>query len=308
MKKIILDCDPGHDDALAILVAHASPEIELLAVTTVAGNQTLSKTTLNARRVMTVAGIHGVPVAAGAERPLVRDPLFAPEIHGESGLEGFQFPEPTVGVDFRHASDLMIEMLLREERLTLVPTGPLTNVAMTLRKNPKIVPKIEQIVLMGGSAGRGNVTPAAEFNIYADPEAADIVFHSGVPITMVGLNLTHQALVTEKIFTRMRGIKNPVAEMATGLMKFMASTYQARFGFNTPPLHDPCAVVRVISPEVVRCQEANVMIETRGNWTYGATVCDLQGVTGRPVNARVATQLDVEGFWALVLAALASYS
>ncbi|MGH9431584.1 MAG: nucleoside hydrolase [Terriglobia bacterium] len=308
MRKIILDCDPGHDDAIAIVLAYASPQIELLAITTVAGNQTLAKTTLNAQRVMTLAGIRGIPLAAGADRPLTRDPIVAGEIHGESGLDGYDFPAPRVGVEPRHAADLMIETLLRQDRVTLVPTGPLTNVALALRKNPAILPRIAEIVLMGGSYSLGNVTPAAEFNIYADPEAADIVFRSGVPITMVGLDLTRQARVTEDVLRRIRGVKNAVADMAIGLMTFFSSTYKNRFGFDAPPLHDPCAVARVINPAIVRSRPTNVMVETRGAWTYGATVCDLYGVTGRAVNAQVATELDVEGFWTLILDALASYS
>jgi inosine-uridine nucleoside N-ribohydrolase len=308
MRKIILDCDPGHDDAIAIVLAHANPEVKLLAVTTVAGNQTLAKTTLNARRVMTLAGIHGVPLAAGADRPLMREPIVAGEIHGESGLDGYDFPAPAIDVDPRHASDLIIEILLGEERVTLVPTGPLTNVALAIRKQPAILPKIEEIVLMGGSASMGNVTPAAEFNIYADPEAAEIVFRAGVPVTMVGLDLTHQARLTPEIVNRIRGVKNTVADMAVGLITFFSSTYKNRFGFDAPPLHDPCAVARVINPAIVCSRPANVVVETRGAWTYGETVCDLYGVTGRAVNAQVATQLDVEAFWKLILDALASYS
>lgn len=306
-RKIILDCDPGHDDAIAILLAYADPRIDLLAVTTVAGNQTLEKVTLNARRVMTVAGIREVPVAAGADRPLVRDPIAAPRIHGETGLDGPRFGPPEVEVDPRHAVDLIVETVLAEEDVTLVSTGPLTNIALALRREPRILPRIREVVLMGGAFGMGNATPAAEFNVYADPEAADVVFRSGVPLTMVGLDVTHQARATTDVIKRIEAIGTPVARMSVDLLVFFARAYERMFGFGAPPLHDPCAVARVIDPDLVTCAQANVVVETRGEWTYGATVCDLHGVTGRPVNALVATELDVEGFWDLVIEALASY-
>ncbi|MBX5463983.1 MAG: nucleoside hydrolase [Clostridia bacterium] len=306
-RKIILDCDPGHDDAIAILLAHAHPAVELLAVTTVAGNQTLPKTTLNARRVMTVAGIRDVPVAAGADRPLVREQVVAADIHGESGLDGPRFGEPTVELDPRHAVDLIIETVLREDDVTLVPVGPLTNIALAIRREPRILPRIREVVLMGGSCTLGNVTPAAEFNIYADPEAAQIVFSSGLPLTMVGLDLTHQVRATPEVVERIRALGNPVAEMAADLLTFFASTYRKVFGFEGAPLHDPCAVAYLIDPQLIECQPANVEVELRGTWTYGATVCDLYGVTGRPANARVATRIDRERFWDLIVEALASY-
>jgi inosine-uridine nucleoside N-ribohydrolase len=308
MRKIILDCDPGHDDALALLLAHANPNIKLLAVTTVVGNQTLAKVTLNARRVMTLAGIHTTPLAAGADRPLVREPHVAEDIHGVSGLDGYDFPEPTVSVDPRHAVDLILELLHREDGITLVPTGPLTNIGLVLRRDPSVIPKIREIVLMGGACGRGNVTPAAEFNIWHDAEAADLVFHSGVPLTMVGLDLTHQALATPEVMRRIASLDGEIARMAEGLIQFFASTYRRRFGFPAPPVHDPCAVARVISPDVMECRPMNVEIETRGAWTYGATVCDFHGVTGRPPNAQMALKLNVEKFWDLMIAALAGYS
>jgi inosine-uridine nucleoside N-ribohydrolase len=308
MRKIILDCDPGHDDALALLLAHANPNVDLLAVTTVAGNQTLAKVTLNARRVMTLAGIRSTPLAAGAARPLVREPSVAEDIHGASGLDGYEFPEPTVAVEARHAVELIIELLHREDEVTLVPTGPLTNIATVLRRDPTVIPKIREIVLMGGACTRGNVTPAAEFNIWSDAEAADVVFRAGVPLTMVGLDLTHQALATPSVLKRITALNSEIGRMALGLIQFFKSTYRKRFGFEAPPVHDPCAVARVISPDIMECRPMNVAIETRGTWTYGATVCDFHGVTGRAPNALVATQLNVEKFWDLMLAALASYS
>lgn len=306
-RKIILDCDPGHDDAMAILLAHAAPEVELLAVTTVAGNQTLPKTTLNARRVMSLAGIADVPLAAGADRPLVREQVLAGDIHGESGLDGFEFDEPVVEVDPRHAVDLIIDVLRAEEQVTLVPVGPLTNIALALRKEPRITEHIEEIVLMGGGYTRGNITPFAEFNIYVDAEAASVVFHSGVPVTMVGLDLTHQAKAMPDVVERIRALDSPVARMAAELLTFFADTYRDIYGLEGPPLHDPCALVRVARPELVRCRPAHVEVETRGEWTYGATVCDIYGKERRESNALVATELDVPGFWEYFIENLAHY-
>jgi len=302
-RKVILDCDPGHDDAMAILLAHGNPEIELLAITTVAGNQTVDKTSLNARRVCTVAGIH-VPVAAGCDRPLIRELKTAAYIHGESGLDGPAFGEPTVPLDRRHAVDLLIEFLMKSSGdITLVPTGPLTNIAMALRKEPRIVQKVQEVVLMGGAFTRGNTTPAAEFNIAVDPEAAAIVFGAGWPLTMVGLDLTHQALATTAVLHRIAALGTPVARIAVELMEFFRETYRRNAGFDSPPVHDPCAVARVIAPSVMECVEAFVAIETRGEFSSGMTVTDFSGRLGRP-NVKVATRLNVDRFWDLMVAAI----
>src|SRR5215831_11073951 len=223
-RKVIVDCDPGHDDAVAIMLAAANPEVELLAITTVAGNQTLDRTTLNARRVCTVAGIHGVPIAAGCDRPLLRELVTAGEVHGASGLDGPDWPEPTVGVEPAHAVDIIVELVLAAPgEVTLVPVGPLTNIALALRREPRIAKAVREVVLMGGSFTRGNVTPAAEFNIYVDPEAAAAVFQAGWPLTMVGLDLTHQARVTPDVLERIAGLGTPLAEIVTQLMRFYGS-------------------------------------------------------------------------------------
>ena len=306
-RKIILDCDPGHDDAVAILIAHADPQIELLAVTTVAGNQTLPKVTLNARRVMTVAGIRDVPLAAGADRPLIREQIIAPDIHGESGLDGPAWGAPEVAVDPRHAVDLIIDTVLSQDDVTLVPVGPLTNIALAMRREPRIVPRLREIVLMGGGYERGNRTPVAEFNVYADPEAADVVFRSGAPITMMGLDVTHQVKATADVVERVRAIGNPVSGLVSELLTFFASTYHAAFGFAGAPLHDPCAVAYLIRPEIFTLAHVNVAIELRGEYSYGQTVCDMYGVTGRPANANVATHVDAAAFWDLIVEALARY-
>lgn len=307
-QKIILDVDPGHDDAMAILLAAKSPTIDLLAITTVAGNQTLEKTTLNARRVCTVAGITNVPIAAGCDRPLVRRQTIADDIHGESGLDGPHFPKPTVPLDPRHAVDLIIELVMQSDGdIILVPTGPLTNIAMAIREEPRIIKKIKHVSLMGGAYGFGNVTPSAEFNIYADAEAARIVFESGVPITMVGLDLTHQAVATPAVVERIRALNTPVSEMAVDLLRFFASTYKKRQGFDAPPVHDPCAVAWVIDPTIVQTKHVHVDIETHAEFSYGRTVCDLFGDSGKPANALVATKLDFDRFWDLMLDALKQY-
>jgi purine nucleosidase/pyrimidine-specific ribonucleoside hydrolase len=305
-RPIVLDCDPGHDDAIAILVAHGCPDIELRAITTVAGNQTLEKTTLNARRVCTVAGIVDVPIAAGAAQPLRRKLEAAPDIHGESGLDGPRFPEPTVGVVDVAAADLIVQLALEAEpgELSLVPTGPLTNVATALQRAPEVGPRLREIVLMGGSTDRGNWTPAAEFNIWADPEAADAVFRSGVPVTMCGLNLTHQALATPHVVERVAAVGTQVADVVVDLLGFFADTYRDVFGFGSPPVHDPCAVARVARPDLVGVRDAFVAVETSGGWTTGMTVVDLLSRLDRPANAKVAMDLNVDGFWDLVIDAL----
>lgn len=305
-RRIILDVDPGHDDAIAILLAAGSPAIELAAITTVAGNQTLAKTTLNARRVCTVAGIRDVPVAAGMDRPLVREPVVAADIHGESGLDGPDFPEPTVPVSAEHAVDLIVRTLLDSDGdVTLVPTGPLTNIAMAMLREPKILPRIREIVLMGGAVTVGNVTPAAEFNIYADPEAARVVFRSGVPITMVPLELTHQATATPDVLERFRRLGTPLGRIVVDLLEFFGSTYRNVYGFEAPPVHDPCCVAWLIDPGVFTTRPMFVDVETRGELTYGRTVCDVYGVTGKPPNCRVAERLNRERFWELVVDAVA---
>jgi inosine-uridine nucleoside N-ribohydrolase len=306
---VVLDCDPGHDDAMAILLAAASPVIELEAITTVAGNQTLDKTTLNARRVCSVAGIHRVPIAAGCGTPLQRDRVGAGKIHGESGLDGVEWDEPSVGLDPRSGVDLLVELALRKDPrpLTVAAVGPLTNVATALRREPQIVDRIDRISIMGGAIGLGNWTPSAEFNIYADPEAADIVFRSGIPITLVPLEATHQALATEPILARIAALDTSVARMSVALMRFFTETYERVFGFEAPAVHDPCAVAAVIDPSILQARPMNVVVDLGSALSLGRTVCDVYGTTGRPPNADVATGLEVDRFWELMLAALATY-
>jgi purine nucleosidase len=301
----ILDCDPGHDDMVAIMLAAAHPRIHLLAITTVAGNGTLERTTHNARAVCSMAGIRDVPIAAGAPGPLVGTLRTAAHVHGESGLEGAELADPDVPLACGHAVDLMAR-LLREatQPVTLVPTGPLTNVALLLRTHPELAERVREIVLMGGSTDVGNVEPLAEFNIHVDPEAADVVFSSGLPVTMCGLNVTHQALATEAVLDRLRGLGTPLADTVVRLLGFFRDRYRDIWGLPAPPVHDPVAIARVIDPGLVRCEEAHVAVELHGTHTRGATVCDRFGVRGRTPNARVATELDAAGFWDLVVEAV----
>ncbi len=306
--KIILDCDPGHDDAMAILLAAHHPGVELLAITTVAGNQSVEKTTRNALKVCSLANVRAISIAMGMDRPLVRPPKHSPEIHGESGMDGPHIPEPTIEPDPRHAVDLLIDLLMNSEGdITLVPTGPLTNIAAAMRQQPAIIPKIRAISLMGGAIGLGNVTPAAEFNIHTDPEAAAIVFGCGRPITMSPLEVTHQALATSVVSERLRAAQRPVATFAADLLVFFADTYRTIYGFPAAPLHDPCAVAAVVDPTIIRAHRMHVEIEITGEWTSGRTVCDVYGKLGKEPNARVGYALEVERFWDMVISTILTY-
>ena len=297
---VLLDCDPGHDDAVAILLAAGRPDaIDLRAVTTVGGNAELEKVTLNARRVLTLAGVTDVPVAAGAAGPRRGDLITALDVHGQSGLDGAELPEPAMTLDPRGAMKLMVD----RGPATVVATGPLTNVAALLEHSPQTV---REIVWMGGSTARGNTRPYAEFNALVDPEAAEIVFSSGKPLTMVGLNLTHQAQATPEVIERLRAVGNPAAEAAIGWLTFFADTYRTVYGMAGPPVHDACALALMIDPAVLRSVETFVAIETEGRWTRGATVVDLHGRLEQPPNARVAMELDVTRFWDLVIGAIGS--
>ncbi|HXT35657.1 MAG TPA: nucleoside hydrolase [Chloroflexota bacterium] len=305
---IILDCDPGHDDAVALLLSAGSPAIDLRLVTVVAGNQTLDRTLRNALGVLTVAGATHIPVAAGADRPLVRPRIVAGNIHGESGLDGPVMPEPTIQPSSRHAVDLIIEIIQGSPgAITVVPTGPLTNIALALRMAPAIAFQIKEIVLMGGSIGLGNTTPAAEFNIHADPEAAAIVFGSGVPLTMIGLDVTYQTQATSERRARIDALGTPLAALVGGWLDFFGSRYREVFGLAGPPLHDPCAVAQVIHPGIVRTQPMAVEIDISHGPSYGRTVCDQRAITGRPVNTQVGVAIDVDGFYDLLVETLARY-
>ncbi len=299
-KPVILDVDPGHDDAVAIMMACGSPGLDLLAVTTVAGNATLPKTTRNALRILSLIGRTDVPVAAGAAAPLERELRTAEDIHGESGMDGPEIPEAASEPDERGAVELIADTLGESpEPVALIPVGPLTNVAALLREHPDLKAKISRVSLMGGSMGLGNTTPAAEFNIYVDPEAAREVFESGLPITMSGLDVTHQAGVGAAERDRLRDLGG-LGGVVAGFLDFFAGTYERVFGFDAPPLHDPVAVAAVLEPGVLKTRPMNVQVECESDLTRGETVCDLHGVTGRPQNADVGVELDREAFFGLL--------
>ena len=299
-KPVILDVDPGHDDAVAIMMACGSPGLDLLAVTTVAGNATLPKTTRNALRVLSLIGRTDVPVAAGASGPLVRELRTAEDIHGESGMDGTEIPEATFEADERDAVELIADTLGgASEPVALIPVGPLTNIAALLRRHPDLKGKISRVSLMGGSMGLGNTTPAAEFNIYVDPEAAREVFESGLQITMSGLDVTHQAGAGRAERDRLRDIGD-VGEVVAGFLDFFAGTYERAFGFDAPPLHDPVAVAAVLKPGLLETRAMRVDVECESDLTRGETVCDFHGVTGKPPNAEVGVGLDREAFFDLL--------
>lgn len=304
--KIILDCDPGHDDAVALLLAHGSPEIDLLAVTTVVGNQTLEKVTRNALAIARVANITNVPFAAGSPRPLVRTIENAPDIHGESGMDGPELPEPAIELDPRHAVDLIIDTVMAHEpgTVTLVPTGGLTNIALAVRKEPRLAERVKEVVLMGGGYHVGNWSAVAEFNIKIDPEAAHIVFNEKWPLTMVGLDLTHQALATDEVAARIAAVGTKPAKFVGELLEFFGHAYKDAQGFDFPPVHDPCAVAYVIDPSVMTTQRVPLDVELTGTLTLGMTVADFRAPAPADCNTSVAVDLDHQKFWNLVVDAL----
>jgi pyrimidine-specific ribonucleoside hydrolase len=300
---IVIDCDPGHDDAMAILLALASPEVELRAVTTVAGNQTLEKTTRNALKVLELAGRSDIPLASGADSPLRRQLRTAADVHGESGLDGSNLPEPTKRPLNAHAADLLADMI--EPGVVLVPTGPLTNVALLLERHPDVRERLDRIVWMGGAIALGNVTPAAEFNAFVDPEAAAAVFTSGIPITMIGLDVTHKALFMTEHAERLRNtgtVGRAVAELAD----FFLRVHRERFGFPGAPMHDAMAVAHVIDPTLVATLVCNVAIETQSHYCDGRTVVDRWQVLDEPRNVHVGIDVEAERFLDLLVERIAS--
>jgi pyrimidine-specific ribonucleoside hydrolase len=303
LTPVILDVDPGHDDAVAIMLACAG--LDLLAVTTVAGNVPLEKTTRNALRVLSLIGRTDVPVAAGASSPLHRPLHTAESIHGESGMDGPEIPDSSFEPEERGATALIADTLKEAPApVTLIPTGPLTNIATFLREHPELEERIAHISLMGGSIGLGNTTPAAEFNVYVDPEAAREVFESGLRITMSGLDVTHQARAGRAERENLRTLGR-IGAVAAELLEFFASTYESAFGFDAPPLHDPVAVAAVMEPRLLNTRPMRVDVECESELTRGETVCDFYGVTGAPPNAEVGVELDWEGFFELLYRSLA---
>jgi inosine-uridine nucleoside N-ribohydrolase len=300
--KILLDCDPGHDDAIALLLALASPELELLGVTTVAGNQTLEKTTANAIRLLEFVGRDEIPVAAGADRPLVREQYVASYVHGETGLDGPDLPPAQGSPVERHAVDFLADQIRETAgKVTLVPTGPLTNVALLLALHPDARP--ERIVLMGGAIAEGNVTPAAEFNIWADPEAAARVFASGIDVTMVGLDITHKALFTPAHVGRLTG---RVGGMVAELLEFYGHFHKQVYDFDGSPIHDAVAVAHVIRADLVKTEHLNTEIDVESELCRGRTVVDVWRRSGREPNSHVGVDIDADGFLDLLVERLNS--
>jgi purine nucleosidase len=300
-RKIILDCDPGHDDAIAILLALASTELEVLGITTVYGNVGLEFTSRNARIMVELAG-KTTKVYAGASRPLLRDRISAEDVHGKSGLEGPIFDEPKLPLEQQNAVQFIIESILEHpNQVTLVPTGAFTNIALAMRLEPKIIPLIREIVLMGGSTTLGNTSPAAEFNIFCDPHAASIVFSSGVKLTMFGLNLTHQCLATPDRVAKFRALGTKVGTVTAQLLEFFKLAYNKRYGFAGPALHDPCTIAYLIKPELFKVQAMHVEVDILPGPSFGRTDCDVWDVTGKPVNCDVAMTANADGFFDLLV-------
>ena len=306
--QVVIDCDPGHDDALAITLALARPELEVLGITTVGGNAPLAATTRNALRILALLDRTDVPVAAGAVQPLVRALETAPEVHGVSGLDGADLPEPASAPRPEGALEFLRATLAAAPApVTLIPTGPLTNIALLLRTYPEIAAKIAHISLMGGGMRQGNWTPAAEFNIWVDPEAARIVFRSGLPITMSGLDVTHKALFGLPEIERLDAIGTRVGRVFADLMRFFVRFHLERYGTADTPIHDAVAVAAVAMPQLVGTRRYHVDVETVGDITRGRTVVDDRGVPGQPPNVDVARDIDRAAFADLMIEAVASY-
>ena len=300
---IIIDTDPGQDDAVAILLALASPELDVLGLTAVAGNVPLALTEKNARKICELAGRPETRVFAGAVRPLTRPLVTAEHVHGRTGLDGPELPEPTMKLETQHAVDFIVETLMAEPEgtVTLCPLGPLTNIALAMIREPAIVPRIREIVLMGGGYfEQGNVTPSAEFNIYVDPQAADVVYRSGAPIVMMPLDVTHKALTTKARIERFRTMGTRVGTATAQLLDFFERFDEEKYGTDGGPLHDPCVIAYLLKPELFSGRQCNVQIETVSELTMGATVVDWWNITDGPRNALVMRDIDADSFFALL--------
>jgi purine nucleosidase len=307
-RPIIIDTDPGQDDAVAILLALASPELNVLGITAVAGNVPLELTTRNACILLELAGRQDVPVYAGAARPMVRPLVTAEYVHGKTGLDGPDLPEPTMALTPGEASDFIIRTLREHPpgSVTLCPLGPLTNIGLALVRAPDIAPRIAEIVLMGGGCFEGgNITPAAEFNIFVDPHAAELVFKSGVPITVMPLDVTHQVLSTRVRIAAIRAIGNRCGEVVAQMLEFFERFDVAKYQSDGGPLHDPCVIAYLLQPGMFEGRYINVEIETRSELTMGMTVADWWGVTGRPANVRFMRKVNADAFFALLCERLA---
>ena len=301
-RKIIIDTDPGQDDAVAILLALASPELEVLGITAVAGNVPLALTELNTRKIVELAGRPDIPVFAGCDAPLDRPLVTAEHVHGRTGLDGPDLPEPQIPLQDKHGVDFIVDTLRSTKDVTLCPLGPLTNIAAALTQAPDIKQNIREIVLMGGGFFEGgNITPAAEFNIYVDPTAADIVLRSGLPVTMLPLDCTHQALTTAPRVAAFRALPNRAGPVVAELTDFFERYDKEKYGSDGAPLHDPCVIAYLLRPDLFHSRLINVEVETISKLTLGATVADWWRVTDRPANVNYVKDVDADGFIELLV-------
>ncbi|MGZ7880204.1 nucleoside hydrolase [Acinetobacter soli] len=310
-RQIIIDTDPGQDDAVAILLALASPELDVLAITTVAGNVPLSLTSVNARKVCELAGRPDIPVFAGCDRPLKRPLITAENVHGKTGLDGIELPEPKMSLRPEHSVDFLIETFRRapEKSITICSLGPMTNTAQALLKAPDIATRIERIVLMGGGFFEGgNITPSAEFNMFVDPDAAKVVFAAGIPLTVIPLDVTHQALTSKEWVDGLRKMNNKVGPAVAAWTDFFERYDMEKYGSEGAPLHDPCVIGYMINPALFTGRWINVEIETDSPLTVGATVADWWNVTGRKANAEFLRSIDRDAFFQLLSERLATYA
>lgn len=308
MRRIIIDTDPGQDDAIAILLALASPELEVLGITTAAGNVGLANTAANARRICELAGRTDIPVFAGCPRPLIGEVVDAVHVHGKTGLDGCGLPPPSMPLQPQHAVQWLVQTLVDApaKSITLCTLGPLTNIASALIQTPEIANAIDEIVMMGGAIHRGgNITPTAEFNIYADPHAADVVFRSNISLTVMPLDVTHQALVTASRLSKFKALPSPLGDACHGMLEFYFRPNAERYTEVGSPLHDPCVIAFLLEPQLFAGKKISVLIETASPLTIGMTVGDWWGATDRTANAQVMNQLDDDGFFTLILSRLA---
>ena len=310
-RRIIIDCDPGQDDAVALFLAMASPEdFDFLAITAVAGNVPLALTQRNARQMCDIADRRDLPVFAGCDRPMVRDLLTAEKVHGNTGIDGVEIIDPETPLQEMHAVDFIVETLrdANEDSVTLVPTGPLTNIGTAIDRAPEIVPKIRELVIMGGAMREGgNYSPSAEFNILVDPHAADIVFSCGRPIVSMGLDVTHQVLSTRERVARIAALNNPVAEATAGMLGFFERHDSKKYGVEGAPLHDPCTIAWLLEPRLFKGKDCNLSVETRSELTVGHTAVDFWHVTDRLHNVHWIYEVDADGFYDLLTARLARF-
>lgn len=311
-EKVIIDCDPGQDDAINLLLAMSSPgDVDILGITTVAGNVPLSLTQRNARLICDIADRGDMRVYAGCPRPMVRPLVTAESVHGGSGIDGIDAVDPKHPLQQRHAMDFIVDTLMAADdaSVTLVPTGPLTNIAMAVVKEPRILEKVKRIVLMGGAMREGgNFSPSAEFNILVDPHAAQVVFDCGRPLVVMGLDVTHQVIATRERVTRIAALGNPVAAATAGMLSFFNRHDSKKYGYEGAPLHDPCTVAWLLAPALFDGRECNVAVETASPLTMGHTAVDFWGVTGRAPNATWVHGVDADGFYDLLVERFARYS